>query len=144
MFKINRKVISLFAAMALLVGAMVIPTAASAGGKVPFKLTGPLKLATGGSNGGTLKGKFSGNVGNTKVTKASVTGTVAPPKLTAVIHLAGGTLVLKSKDGHIVKGELQGTVKVSGTGKYAGASGSGSMSASLVTFVYTFKGKVTL
>jgi hypothetical protein len=145
MSHLNRRTAALFVALALVFAALVAPAAAPAKGEVSFTLKGALHLVGGpSSGGGTLGGKVSGAVGNTKVTKAEVTGAVKPPKLNAVFHLPGGSLVIKSTDGHIIKGVVYGSYKVTGTGKYGNAKGTGKFNASVVDFNYTFKGTVTL
>jgi len=141
MFGIKRstKVLGLVAVMALVGAALIAPAAAPAKA-LTFSASAPMGI----KGGGSIVGKATGSIGNTSFKKVAVTGTAVPPKMTAVFNLAGGKIIASTKDGHVKKGVLYGTFKLSGTGKYKNIRGGGNLSASLTTFVFKWNGKASL
>src|SRR4051812_14325888 len=95
----NRRTVALACAPALIAGAFLAPSAASAQ-TVKFKL-----ISKGTLKGTKLSGSFSGTFG-----KGKATGTATIPKLTSVFHVKGGTLIFKTRDAHLnAEGTAVGT-----------------------------------
>ena len=109
MFGIKRstKVLTLVAAMALVATALIAPGAGAAKKALKVNIAAPMGI----KGGGKITGKASGSIGNLSLKKVPVTGTAVPPKMTAVFNLAGGSVIAKTKDGHVKKGVLYGTFK---------------------------------
>jgi len=143
MLKRNRKAAAMLAVVAMVFAALVMPAASTAKATVSMKFTVALKVVGSSSKGQSIAGKGRGTIGKKSYSGVKITSLVAPPKSTSVIHLAGGTLVLKSTDGKVKSGVLHATYRLTGTGKYANARGSGTLTASLTDFVHVFKGKIS-
>lgn len=141
MFGIKRtsKVLALVAAMALVATALIAPGVAPAKKALTVNIAAPMGI----KGGGSITGKASGSIGGYSFKKMAVTGTAVPPKMTAVFNLAGGKVVAKTTDGHVKKGVLYGTFKLSGTGKFKNIKGGGNLSASLTSFVFKWVGKAS-
>jgi hypothetical protein len=138
MFGIKRcsKVLALVAVMALAATALIAPGVAPAQkAGAPFKIVANL-----GMKGTTISGKGTMTIGKGKSVSVTASGTVAPPKMTAVFKAPGGSVTVLGNNGKIRNGEFSGTFKLKGSGKYKNISGGGKINAPVTTLVFTFKG----
>ena len=129
----SRKSVALAAATALAAAGLAVPVAASA---KKVSITAKLGLAPQG--GGKTTGTASGTFG-----RATASGTAVPPKMITKLKVKGGTVTITVRDGHVASGNVVGTFKLSGTGKYKKLKGSGRMKGNINTFLFTFKGSGT-
>jgi len=131
---IIRRPLTIAAATALSCGVLVAPSTASAK-TVKFSITtGKLQLAAGGK----VSGKASGTFG-----KGTLTGTVVPPNIKLTFKFKGGTITATSKDAHTAGGNVLGTIRLKGTGRYKKLKGSGKFTGSPATFVFKYTGTAT-
>jgi hypothetical protein len=126
---------------ALVAGALVGPSMASAKAKkVKINCVVPKNVLTGTA----LSGDVSCKGGFTKGTiKGKQSGIGTPPVLKIVWKFKGGTIKCYIKDGHSVGATVQGTGKVTGTGKYKKLKGKVVIVGSFTTNRYTFIGNGT-
>ena len=123
-------------------GAMLVPSVAPAAKKKTHKVKVLISSTSSGPNNSVLTGPITGGTFG----KGKQTGTSAPPKIDTVWHLKGGTITVKTADGHLQGADIVGTFKFTkGTGKYKGIKGKGTVKAPLATnprkFVYKGKAK---
>ena len=136
MSRMNRGVAALAVSSALVAGALVGPSMASAK-SIKINCTVPNNKLTGTKLSGTVSCKSPKTSG-----KQSGIGT--PPVLKIVWKVKGGTIKVLVKDGHIVGSAVIGNGKVTGTGKYKKLKGKVKINGSLTTNKYTFIGTGTM
>ena len=132
MSSINRRLAPAVTAL-VVAGAVIAPSVASA-----KTLKGKVVVKSEQKSGGVLGGKvLSGIFG-----KGTQSGKILPPVTKAKWKVKGGTVTAKTTDGHLVGAVINGTAKLTGTGKYKKLKAKCTIKGPLanLTLTYTCKG----